>query len=75
MSKFESDKDGLLCPWCAPKKIPGRFGGLYYVHINDCPHNPFKLTKRVEELEAKLEREQKAARVLADLKEYLDYIA
>lgn len=38
---FKVTKEGLICPWC-PNHPP----------IHQCPHDPFKLMKEVEELKA-----------------------
>lgn len=40
----------LVCPWCPPT--------AKRVYIENYPHNPFKLQKRVRELEIQLQAKQ-----------------
>ena len=57
--------EGIICPWCPSEKgVP--------VLIHNCGHNPFKLMKRVLELEDEDFKNRKAASILNELKEYME---
>jgi len=45
VSKMEVTKEGIICPWC-PHRPP----------IRQCPHNPFKLMEKIEDMEVELSR-------------------
>ena len=67
MEKFkQNEKRFLICPWCPE--------GAITVLIENCPHNPFKLKQRIQELEQDSFRQSKALLLLQDLKQLLSEI-
>jgi hypothetical protein len=68
MEEMKHDKNqGILCPWCPPQK---KFGVMVPVTIQECCHNPFKLAKRVRELEREVSDNMRASVILHDLREW-----
>jgi hypothetical protein len=67
MEKFKQNKERhLICPWCPE--------GAVTVLIENCPHNPFKLRKALQESENKLTEHYRAYSILEDLKELMEEI-
>jgi hypothetical protein len=64
MEKFKQDKKKfLICPWCPTD-------GPVTILIENCPHNPFKLMKKVRELETEVYKNNRAATILQDMADY-----
>ena len=57
-----TDVGDIICPWCENKII------------EKCPHNPFKLMKRIKELEAERREEDDGQQVIEKLREILAII-